>query len=213
MGERHLDDLARALAVPMPRRRALRLLGSTLIATAVPGLWPRVGLAGRSATCDAGCGSDVRACPRVVNLGTGPPVCCGSPARRYSCEGTIFDPVCVDRCKAAERHPVRGEEGSATAAPRSPAASGRSSKTATTATASPTATGPPAPARRRAGRRAARVTRSAIAANATTAGRRPNRAGQATVRRPAAARTAHVAASTRGAQPAAVPTRRAKPRE
>ena len=37
--------------------------------------------------------------------------------------------------------------------------------------------------------------------------------GRATARRRAAARTAHVAASTRGAQPAAVPTRRARRKE
>jgi hypothetical protein len=32
-----LDELARSLAQPMPRRRALRLLGGAVVAVAVPG--------------------------------------------------------------------------------------------------------------------------------------------------------------------------------
>jgi hypothetical protein len=41
MSERFFDELARTLAAPMPRRRALRLAGVTLAAAAVPGLRPR----------------------------------------------------------------------------------------------------------------------------------------------------------------------------
>lgn len=37
MGENLLEDLARALAEPVPRSRALRLLGSVLVATSLPG--------------------------------------------------------------------------------------------------------------------------------------------------------------------------------
>lgn len=37
MGERILDDLARALVEPVPRSKALRLLGSVLVATSFPG--------------------------------------------------------------------------------------------------------------------------------------------------------------------------------
>jgi hypothetical protein len=37
MGEKLLDDLARALAEPVPRSRALRLIGSVLAVAAVPG--------------------------------------------------------------------------------------------------------------------------------------------------------------------------------
>ena len=32
-----LDELARSMAKPMPRRRALRLLGGALVSVAVPG--------------------------------------------------------------------------------------------------------------------------------------------------------------------------------
>jgi hypothetical protein len=42
MGERVFDELARALAEPMPRRRVLRLAGAAFIAAAVPGVRPRV---------------------------------------------------------------------------------------------------------------------------------------------------------------------------
>lgn len=96
--ERFLDDLARTLAEPMPRRRVVRLIGASLIAMSVPGLRPE-GIGARStAICDAGCGPDVRACPRLVQGAPGPPLCCGAPARRYRCEGTWFEPVCVDTC-------------------------------------------------------------------------------------------------------------------
>jgi len=40
MSERFFDDLARALASPMPRRRALRLAGAALVAATVPGVRP-----------------------------------------------------------------------------------------------------------------------------------------------------------------------------
>ncbi len=41
MSEGFFDDLARTLASPMPRRRALRFAGAALVAAAVPGLRPR----------------------------------------------------------------------------------------------------------------------------------------------------------------------------
>ena len=48
------DDLARALAQPMPRRRALRLLGGAVAMAAVPGLGPQLARAGSKATCGPG---------------------------------------------------------------------------------------------------------------------------------------------------------------
>ena len=39
--ERFLDDLARTLAQPMPRRRAIRVIGASLAAIAIPGVSPR----------------------------------------------------------------------------------------------------------------------------------------------------------------------------
>jgi hypothetical protein len=41
MSERSFDDVARALAQPMRRRRALRLAGAALVGAALPGLRPR----------------------------------------------------------------------------------------------------------------------------------------------------------------------------
>lgn len=57
---------------------------------------------GAQRLCDSGCGPDVRACPRVVNLGTGPPLCCGSPARKYWCGGNPAAPTCELTCKPSE---------------------------------------------------------------------------------------------------------------
>ena len=84
----------------MPRRRAVRVVGASLAAFAVPGVSPRMAL-GASAS-NHGCGADVRACPRIVNLGTAPPLCCGAPARRYICEGTPANPTCKDSCTTGE---------------------------------------------------------------------------------------------------------------
>lgn len=52
MSERFFDDLARTLASPMPRRRAIRLAGGALVAAALPGVFPRNAL--------AGCGKDTK---------------------------------------------------------------------------------------------------------------------------------------------------------
>jgi hypothetical protein len=98
-GARFLDDLARVLAQPMPRRRALRIVGTSLAAAALPGFRP--GVAGAAVRAGE-CRGDTRACPRMVQGAQGPDLCCGSPARRYSCEGTIFEPICVDSCQPGE---------------------------------------------------------------------------------------------------------------
>jgi hypothetical protein len=99
-GGRVLDDLARALTEEMPRRRALRLLGGALAAVVLPGARPggALGAWSRAAGCEA---KDSRLCPRLVNGGypKDAEVCCGAPARRWSCQGTILDPVCVDLCE------------------------------------------------------------------------------------------------------------------
>lgn len=108
--ERFFDDLARTLAEAMPRRRVLRLVGASLLTLSVPGMRPDAVGARSTATCDAGCGSDVRACPRLVQGAVGPPKCCGSPARRYRCEGTWLEPVCVDGCAGKNDDPCPGEK-------------------------------------------------------------------------------------------------------
>jgi hypothetical protein len=85
MGETFFDDLARALAEPMPRRKALRLLAAGLTAAAVPGLRVRGAFAaskpcvGSSCFCTTGgtpCGYAVP--PRGFNLGC----CIGAPGER-----------------------------------------------------------------------------------------------------------------------------------
>ncbi|HUF01858.1 MAG TPA: hypothetical protein VMN35_05490, partial [Gaiellaceae bacterium] len=59
--ERFFDDLARTLAEPMPRRRAVRVIGASLAALAIPGVSPNVARAtpirsrGRSGLDQATC--------------------------------------------------------------------------------------------------------------------------------------------------------------
>ena len=82
----------------MPRRRALRLLATTLAVAAVPGVRP---LMAREAPLSraASCGDDKRCCPRLENVGTGPDWPCGPPARRYGCGDARLEPdVCNDLC-------------------------------------------------------------------------------------------------------------------
>jgi hypothetical protein len=47
-----LDELARSLANPMPRRRALRLIGGAVVTTTAPALFPRKAFA-RAQDCNA----------------------------------------------------------------------------------------------------------------------------------------------------------------
>ena len=71
MSQRFFDDLARTLASPMPRRRALRLTGAAIVAAAVPGLRPR------SALGQSPCGPDTP-CSSLCKL-TNPKGACGIP--------------------------------------------------------------------------------------------------------------------------------------
>lgn len=92
----NLDDIARRLAEPMPRRRALRLAGGAVAAVVLPGA--RIARGASLIRSSGECGPDIRACPHVVQGAVGPDKCCGAPARRYTCTGSIYDPVCVDTC-------------------------------------------------------------------------------------------------------------------
>ena len=69
MSERFFDDLARTLASPMPRRRALRLVGATLVAAAVPGLRSRAASAAGS-----DCGTEQNPCSKFCK-GSGLAAC------------------------------------------------------------------------------------------------------------------------------------------
>lgn len=93
MSESFFDDLARTLARPMPRRRAVRLLGVGLVTAAVPGVWSH---AASAQGCEGRCtGSRQSLCGEPK--GTGclhtccndlRPVCCKWPEREtYICCG------------------------------------------------------------------------------------------------------------------------------
>ncbi len=87
-----LDELARAMSRPMPRSRALRLLGTSLIAAAVP--LTRPGLRPASATRFApkACG-DPGLCPP-----TGRSMLCGCPVNQFACYKDCCDPKTEHCC-------------------------------------------------------------------------------------------------------------------
>jgi len=88
-----LDELARALARPMPRSRALRVLGAVLVAAAVPGGFTRSARGGTRAFVCPGCGL-----PAGGNR-------CVSVTRSGRCSDNPRFPVC---CKWPG---IRGEQG------------------------------------------------------------------------------------------------------
>jgi hypothetical protein len=94
--ERLLDDLARTLAEPMPRRRAIRVIGASLAAIAVPGVSPRFAQAtavSRSQCGRPGGGFCLRGPDSQGKIECKP---CGWPLQRYSCGRDGF--TCVDEC-------------------------------------------------------------------------------------------------------------------
>ncbi len=97
--ERFFDDLARTLAQPMPRRRAVRVIGVSFAALAVPGLSPAVGRAGLDqATCPDGSkcrtAGDV-CCTRKSPVSGG--YVCRRPSEVCCCGNTACDAV-TERC-------------------------------------------------------------------------------------------------------------------
>ncbi len=102
-GARLLDDLARALVEPMPRRRALRLLGASVAALAVPGFGPataRAAPAHRSATC----GPDRRTCQKGAEANF-EPYCCPAPSWQFFCGGQDTRYACVNVCPGPGKFP------------------------------------------------------------------------------------------------------------
>jgi hypothetical protein len=91
-----LDDLARTLAEPMPRRRALRLIGGTLAAAVVPGIRPSPGRAAPSATVP---------CQNV----RGQVWTC--PERKYLVCGVTPDNPCIDTCTGPGKIPCGSGDG------------------------------------------------------------------------------------------------------
>ena len=88
-----MDSLARSLAMPMPRRRALRLLGSALVLAAVPALRPS---RARATGGGVEAGPNIEAGPDIIDPPEGP---FGPPVR---CGDTVCNPAsnCVKCCPA-----------------------------------------------------------------------------------------------------------------
>lgn len=111
--ERFFDDLARKLAEPMPRRRAVRVIGASLAALAVPGVSPRSALAGTA----RGSGSAIvcagaQVCKRSDwKTGTFEEKCCPFPMQQWKCGGADGY-VCIDTC--AETAKLFGKKTKAT---------------------------------------------------------------------------------------------------
>ena len=113
-GASFLDDLARTLAEPMPRRRALRLLGTTLAAVAVPGIGTRMAQAAPLSVSRYGpCGPDRVDCYKWVDPNdyrkSTKLYCCQAPAHRWACGEPFGKPgECVDQCGGANDIPCNG---------------------------------------------------------------------------------------------------------
>jgi hypothetical protein len=112
---RLLDDLARTLAEPMSRRRALRVLGTTVAAAAVPGLRPSVAGATRRAigyTCNPNvetcCDKDERVCHKDAPVPQNKGYCCPAPSWQWWCGDKKNGYKCVDRCGADHLFPCTG---------------------------------------------------------------------------------------------------------
>jgi hypothetical protein len=114
-GTRFLDDLARTLAEPMPRRRAVRMIGASIAAVVVPGLGPRVAFgAARSAsvTCTppnpykTQCIYNIKDArqPKGVRFEI---YCCGPPKWQYECDPDPYKRACINLCPG--RNPATGK--------------------------------------------------------------------------------------------------------
>lgn len=101
--ERFFDDLARTLAAPMPRRRAVRVIGASLATLAVPGISPAAGAvrpgrqAGLRATCPDGseCTGPGEKCCDTPNAHGA--YNCVPPGKSCCCGNALCDPV-KQRC-------------------------------------------------------------------------------------------------------------------
>jgi hypothetical protein len=105
MSQNLLDNLARALVQPMPRRRALRVLGISLTAALVPGVRPPLARgSGRIACYPNPCGPKGRCCTKS----NGDEYCCGPNGNFYWCGGSQNGYRCIDKCKLAGREAGTG---------------------------------------------------------------------------------------------------------
>lgn len=112
MGEKLLDELARALAEPLPRRRALRLIGSALVAVSFPGAARAAGARGRRAAdpiCGVGvklvkCGSNW-CCPEDVCKSVGGIYGCYECPKHRKCGKLGCCPARSECCINTDREP------------------------------------------------------------------------------------------------------------
>jgi hypothetical protein len=99
--ERFFDDLARTLAEPMPRRRAVRVIGASLAAVALPGIGPRLARAAttsRSQTCGGGQRLCWTAPDWVPGRPDAQPYCCPYPEQQWSCGDKDNGYKCKNDC-------------------------------------------------------------------------------------------------------------------
>ena len=102
MGEKLLDGLARALAEPMPRRGAVRIILTSLAALALPGLSPgdAHGVAGPARARGLAAARQGATCPDGSRCDRGG-VCCPTPSpasRQYNCCETTAHCCCGNAC-------------------------------------------------------------------------------------------------------------------
>jgi hypothetical protein len=99
--EAFFDQVARTLAEPMPRRRAVRIIGVSLAAAAMPGIRPGRASAttNRTAACRYGRGTNPyqNVCDKNLRDRTVETYCCGPPKWRFECYSPD-EGLCADRC-------------------------------------------------------------------------------------------------------------------
>lgn len=100
--EDFFDHVARTLAEPMPRRRAVRVLGASLAALAVPGVSPRRALAGASASSQVACNKPGQPVCNFTkpDRSPGPDYCCPYPPQQWDCSSNSMVKKCINHCPA-----------------------------------------------------------------------------------------------------------------
>lgn len=94
-----LDELARALATPMPRRRALRLFGATFAGMWLTGFRPPRALADRCSGQKICVPGNENCFPTCCPAGR---LCCAGPPNPSSPSGCVTNPHCCDPCDPAQ---------------------------------------------------------------------------------------------------------------
>lgn len=100
--ERFFDDLARTLAEPMPRRRAVRVIGASIAALAVPGVSPRLALGAANTSTQVACKKKGQNVCNFTNpdRSPGPSYCCPYPPQQWDCSSNSMVRKCINHCPA-----------------------------------------------------------------------------------------------------------------